>query len=134
MSVRSNQNNSPQVAPVTPCAPQPERCLPSSARGVTCPAPSGFAGQLRGFRASTTPREHGVALVITLILLAVITFMAITFLAIARRERGSVSGLTDQTTARLAADAMRDRAIAEIIAAMLAGTNGFGPDLLVSTN
>ena len=33
--------------------------------------------------------QQGVALVVTLILLSVITFMTVTFLALSRRERGS---------------------------------------------
>ena len=82
-------------------------------------------------------REHsqrGVALVITLILLSLITFMAITFLVVSRSERGSVTTQTDLTTARLAADAARDRAIAELLAPMMATNNPFNYGLLVSTN
>jgi hypothetical protein len=78
--------------------------------------------------------ERGVALVITLIMLAVITFMAVTFLVVSRSERGSVATQTDMTMARLAADTARDRAIAEMLAPMLAGNNPFNYGLLVSTN
>ena len=45
----------------------------------------------------TNPREHGVALVVTVILISVITFLTITFLAISRREKGAVTTATDQT-------------------------------------
>src|SRR6266700_4065559 len=45
--------------------------------------------------------ERGVALVITLILLSVITFMAFFFLVAAPTEKGSVTTETDQTTAKL---------------------------------
>ena len=48
--------------------------------------------------------RSAVALIITLILLAVVTFMALTFLAISRRERNAVSASTDNLTAQLAAD------------------------------
>src|SRR5262249_28448793 len=48
--------------------------------------------------------EEGVALVITLILLSVITFMAITFLVVSRGEKSTVGSVTEQTTARLAAE------------------------------
>ena len=83
---------------------------------------------------STRHSQKGVALVITLILLSVITFMAITFLVVSRSEKGSVSTQTDQTVARLAADAGRERAIAEVLAPILATTNPFCYGLLVSTN
>ena len=53
-------------------------------------------------RCSRQAGRRGVALIITLILLAVITFMAITFLVVSRSEKGSVSVSTDQLTARLA--------------------------------
>src|SRR4051812_42594215 len=49
--------------------------------------------------------ESGVALVITLTLLSVITFMAVTFLVVSRSEQGSVGSATDQNTATLSADA-----------------------------
>jgi len=78
--------------------------------------------------------QRGVALVVTLILLSVITFMTITFLVISRREKGSVTTTTDQNIARLAADAALERAKAQMLAPMLAFTNKFALDFLVSTN
>ncbi|MSU58757.1 MAG: hypothetical protein EXS35_11405 [Pedosphaera sp.] len=78
--------------------------------------------------------ESGVALVITLIMIAVITFLAITFLAIARRERGQVVTTLEQTTAQLASQTGIDRGIAELVARILATTNAFNFDLIVSTN
>ena len=56
-------------------------------------------------RRRSSGAERGVALVITLILLAVITFMAVTFLVVSRSEKGAVVTTTDQTIARMAADA-----------------------------
>src|SRR3974377_168958 len=57
-----------------------------------------------GFRASEFgPRpssSSGVALVITLIMLAVITFMAIAFLVLSRGERSSVTTQTDMAIAQ----------------------------------
>jgi len=79
-------------------------------------------------------RTAGVALVVTIILITVITFMAIAFLILSRREKGAVTTATDQNIAKLAADAALDRAKAEIIAPILATTNAFNFDLLVSTN
>jgi len=77
------------------------------------------------------PLERGVALVITLVLLSV---MAVTFLVVSRSQHGSVSTETDQTIARLAADTARERAIAQLLAPIMAWTNEFNYGLLVSTN
>jgi hypothetical protein len=80
-----------------------------------------------------SPRS-GVALIITLILLAVVTFMALTFLAISRRERNAVTATTDSVTAQLAADDALAAAEGQIVANMLATTNPYNFGLLVSTN
>ncbi len=78
--------------------------------------------------------QRGIALVITLIMLAVVTVMAVVFLSISRRERTAVSVTADLTDAKLMADAAVARAQAEIIARIAAHTNLFAYDLLVSTN
>ena len=78
--------------------------------------------------------QQGIALVITLILLSVITFLAITFLILSRREHGSVATTTDQQTAKFAADAALADAEARLIAPMLAFTNDQAYGLTVSTN
>jgi hypothetical protein len=78
--------------------------------------------------------QQGVALVITLILLSVITFMAVTFLVVSRREGAQVNTLTQQSNAKFAADAAVEQAKARIMAQMLATTNGLNFGLLVSTN
>ena len=83
---------------------------------------------------ATRHSQRGVALIITLILLSVVTFMAVTFLALSRRERGAVTTVTDTATARLAADAALANAEAQIMANVLATTNPFNFGLLVSTN
>jgi hypothetical protein len=80
------------------------------------------------------PSQRGVALVITLILLSVVTFMAITFLALSRRERSAVTTVTDTASARLAADAALANAEAQVVANVLATTNPYNFSLLVSTN
>jgi hypothetical protein len=82
----------------------------------------------------TPNSQNGVALIITLILLSVVTFMAITFLALSRRERSAVTTVTDTASARLAADAALANAEAQVIANVLATTNPFNFTLLVSTN
>lgn len=78
--------------------------------------------------------QRGIALVITLILLSVITFLAVAFLALSRREKGAVANTTDQTTARLAADTALERAQAQLMANLLGRTNRCAYDLMVSTN
>lgn len=78
--------------------------------------------------------QQGVALIVSLILLAVITFMAVTFLVVSRSERGAVATSTDQTIAREAANTAADRAVAEMLASIMAWTNPGNYKLAVSTN
>jgi len=78
--------------------------------------------------------QSGVALVITLIMLSLVTLMAVVFLAVSRREKISVTVTNDQTDSRLMAEAGTARAVSEIIARILATTNPFNYDLIVSTN
>src|SRR5262249_38938916 len=82
----------------------------------------------------TLDLEKGIALVITLIMLAVITFMAVTFLVITRGHKSTGATQTDQAVARLAADNAFERAQAELFAPMLATSNTFSFGMLVSTN
>src|SRR6266403_2175860 len=78
--------------------------------------------------------ERGIALVITLILLAIITFLAITLLVVTRSEKGTVGVKADQTTATLAADAALERVKLDVLAPMIAFTNPNNYELRVSTN
>lgn len=78
--------------------------------------------------------RSGIALVITLIMLAVTLVMAVTFLAISSRERGSVTTSTDANHARQAADAALANAQAQIVASILASTNPYNFGMFVSTN
>ncbi|HUZ06461.1 MAG TPA: hypothetical protein VMV89_03140, partial [Candidatus Paceibacterota bacterium] len=82
----------------------------------------------------TRSSEKGVALIITLILLAVTLVMALAFLAISRRESGSVTTAGETATARLAAKAALANAEAEAVAGILSTTNPYDFGLLVSTN
>ncbi|MEI9963161.1 MAG: hypothetical protein WDM76_19225 [Limisphaerales bacterium] len=68
-------------------------------------------------------RNAASPLVVTLILLSVITFMAVTFLVISRREKGSVTTVTDTAMARYAADAALANAEAQIIANIFVNGN-----------
>lgn len=101
---------------------KPEAGNPPS---IFCPLPSALR---------LPPSERGVALIITLILLAVVTFMALTFLAVSRRERNAVTTTTDTASAQLAADDALASAEGQIVASMLASTNPYNFGLLVSTN
>src|ERR1035441_6779395 len=82
----------------------------------------------------TPHSKRGVALVITLVLLSIITFMAVTFLVVSRSQHGSVATETDLAIARLAADSATERAIADLLAPIQAGTNEFNYGLRVSVN
>src|SRR5688572_32987050 len=64
--------------------------------------------------------QRGIALVITLVMLAIVTVMAIVFLGVSRRERASVKVVEDIATASYMADAAAERAKAEAIAKMAA--------------
>jgi hypothetical protein len=79
-------------------------------------------------------RHRGVALIITLIMLSVVTVMAVVFLGISRRERFSVGVTASQTDARLAADAGLVRAQSELLARVAASNNLSDFDFFVSTN
>ncbi len=78
--------------------------------------------------------ERGVALIITLILLSIITFMAVTFLVVSRHASEQVTTVTQQAVAKEAADAAVQQAEARIVATMLGKGEGFDFGLMVSTN
>src|SRR5258705_5522003 len=100
----------------------------------------------------TRRTQSGVALVITLIMLSVITIIAVAFLLLSQRERSSVSSTMVATDAELALGDGMERAKTEIMADFTAyflsnptnriATNALGelivrrylgPDLMVST-
>ena len=109
---------------------------------------SGGVSNVRGARGATRPTlrrpsERGVALVVTLILLVVITTLAVAFLSLSHRETIAVSGSGSTITAEYAADAGFNRAIAQSLAqiafrntrpGMPYGTNNdlMGPEMMVS--
>ena len=82
--------------------------------------------------------RRGIALVITLILLAIITTLAIAFLGLTRGETKSVDAMNRTTDAEMAADSALERARAEILAPFITRNNAFpgterlGPDFMVS--
>ena len=79
-------------------------------------------------------KEQGVVLVITLIMLSVVTLMAIVFLGVSRRERGTVTVTTDHLTAKMSAEAGMARAQSEVVGRILGSSNQFNFDYAVSTN
>jgi hypothetical protein len=78
--------------------------------------------------------QRGVALVVTLIMLSIITVMVVAFLAVARRERAAVSQANFALGAKYMADAGFERAKGMLLSQIIATTNLLGPDLAVSRN
>lgn len=77
---------------------------------------------------------QGVVLIITLVMLSVVTFMAVTFLAVSRRERVAVTVVEEQTRARLMAETAVARAQAEVVSRVIASSNLLNYGFFVSTN
>jgi len=67
--------------------------------------------------------QRGVALVVTLLMLSIITVTAVAFLALSRRERGSMSQTINLTDARDMNDTSVARAMTQIIAPVAATVN-----------
>ncbi len=86
--------------------------------------------RLRFFRDT----ERGVALVVTLIMLSVVTFLAIAYLSLSRRDQSSIGNAVDQNNARLMAEAGVEHLKAKVVANILLNTNVGNYDLIVSTN
>ena len=81
----------------------------------------------------TSPRS-GVALVVTLIMLSIITFLAVAFLVLSQRENASSNTAMDQKTAKMAADSAFNRVCAELLADAMVNTNFQNFGMKVSTN
>ena len=81
-----------------------------------------------------TRAERGVALVITLIMLSVVTITVVAFLAVARREQRSVADASEQESARLMADTAFARAKDYILSRAILNSNWALPSYTVSTN
>src|SRR5438045_1325965 len=78
--------------------------------------------------------QRVIALVITLVMLAMVTLMAVLFLSVSRRERASVTVTSSLADAKLAAETGQSRALAEVITRITAQSNRFAYEFLVSTN
>ena len=79
-------------------------------------------------------KEGGVALVVTLIMLSLVTFLTVAFLSVARRERSSMLVSQSQTDAKNAADSGLALAQSAVLAQMFALTNMHNYGLMISTN
>ncbi len=76
-------------------------------------------------------KQSGVALVVTLLMLSVITFLTVAFLAVSRRDRASVAVSVTQKESRSMSDMALARAQSEIIVRMLGTLNSSNqPDIL----
>jgi hypothetical protein len=83
-------------------------------------------GERAGVRAAFSSRsERGVALIITLIFLAIITFMAVTFLVLSRHASEAVTTVTQQAISQQAVQSAVEQAEANIVASMTAKGEGF---------
>jgi hypothetical protein len=88
----------------------------------------------RGVSGGGSRREDGIALVITLLMLSVITFLAVAFLAMTQRDRAATTASVDVNGARAMNEAALARAQAEIMARMMAQTDFLSYDYAVSRN
>ena len=84
-------------------------------------------------RPSEGHSHQGIALVITLLMLAVVTITAVAFLAVSRRERASVSSASEQARARMVAEIALQHAEGKIVSRIAALTNrvAYGLKLIV---
>jgi hypothetical protein len=85
-------------------------------------------------RAVPASSRRGVALVITLIFLSIITFMAITFLVVSRHASEAVTTVTQQAISSQAAQSAVEQAEVNIVAAMTARGDGFSFGPVISQN
>ena len=86
----------------------------------------------RGARPSA--RQAGVALVATLIMLSLVTFMVVAFLGIARRERRTMESVFSQGDSRTAMETALNRAQGDLVARLIGSGDKWNYDLMVSTN
>lgn len=77
---------------------------------------------------------RGIALVVTLLMLSVITFLAVAFLVLTRGHRSAVTVTIDQNTARTMSEAAVARAQTEIIARMMGQQDMLSYDYMASHN
>src|SRR5688572_25159308 len=81
---------------------------------------------------SSKRNQNGIALVITLVMLAIVTVMAIVFLAVTRRERSSVKVTEETAIAKDMADAALERVKTEVMSKMNANGSKLHYDIFNS--
>jgi hypothetical protein len=81
----------------------------------------------------STRKPDGVALVATLIMLSLVTFMTVAFLGVARRERRAVQAVLGQGDARDAMGAALEHAQADLVGRLLQLDDPWAYGLIVST-
>jgi len=116
-------------------APASCRLVPRSRTGKLAgrmPTLPAVGGKLKLGLQRGLQRQRGVALVITLIMLAVITIITVLFLATAQRNRSSTTVRIDQTTAEFAAETAYQHATGKIIERILNDRNLLSFDFFVS--
>lgn len=79
-------------------------------------------------------RASGVALVATLIMLSLVTFMVVAFLGVARRERRSVAASLAVNEARAAMEAAQARGQADLAALLITFGDKYAYGVMVPTN
>jgi hypothetical protein len=85
-------------------------------------------------KTNISKQDRAVALVITLLMLSVITFLAIAFISMTKRDRSAVTATLDVDTARTMSDAALARAQTEIIAQMMGQGDILSYDYMASHN
>ena len=95
-------------------------------------SPAGLPSNLK--LKTSNSAERGVALIITLIFLAIITFMAVTFLVLSRHASEAVTTVTQQAISQQAAQSAVEQAEANIVATMTAKGEGFSFGPMISQN
>src|SRR6185295_9613978 len=111
-----------------------------SDHGLELPGPASRSGSSVSETYSCSHRpmrrssQRGVALVITLIMLALVTVMAILFLGISRRERAQVIVMSDYVTAKLMSDEGAARAEADLLGGSPAIKKIIAYDMRMTTN
>lgn len=78
--------------------------------------------------------ERGIALITTLIMLSLVTFLSVAFLTLTRQERATVQVQTEITVAEAMGKGAVDRAVTETVTQMLSANSRHSYDLIVSTN
>ena len=78
--------------------------------------------------------ERGIALITTLIMLSLVTFLSVAFLTLTRQERATVRVQTEITIAEEMGRGAVDRAVSDVFTQMLSTNPRHFYNFIVSTN